>query len=220
MNNLALTKRTVESLRKQNMPVAVHIVDNGSTDGTVDWAREEGILLHAFPFNAGVSAGWNRGLMSLFSDGSIGRVFVINNDVILPPFFMRELISYDQPFVTGIAVDDLEIIKTLGQRQPLQPHPDFSAYMIRREAWDRIGRFDDRMKLYCSDCDYHVRGHKLGVGMWKANVPYYHERSSTMRLAPPEEQAAIHAQANKDRQVFLSIYNTVPGQKDYEAMFK
>lgn len=220
MNNLDLTKRTVESVRKQTIPVQVHIIDNGSLDGTVEWAREEGILMHAFPFNAGVSAGWNRGLMCLFGDSSVDRVFVINNDVILPPFFMRELMSYPEPFVTGIAVDDLEIIKTLGQRMPLQPHPDFSAYMIRRHAWETIGVFDDRMKLYASDTDYHVRGHRKGVGMWKANVPYYHERSSTLRTASDQDRMQIQAQANRDRQVFLSLYNCVPGTKEYEAIFK
>jgi len=219
-NNLNLTKRTVESVQRQNMPTAIHIIDNGSTDGTVEWAQSHNILMHAFPANVGVSGGWNRGLMSLFSDSRISRVFVINNDVVLPPFFMRELISYDAPFVTGIAVDNMEIIKELGARQPLQPNPDFSAFMIRRQAWEKIGIFDYRMKLYCSDTDYHVRGHRLGVGMFKVNVPYYHERSSTINHATPEERSQLHAQANKDREAFHSLYNCLPGSEAYAALFK
>lgn len=219
-NNLELTKRTVDSVSKQNIPTRVHIIDNGSTDGTVEWAKENKILMHAFPSNFGVSAGWNRGLSCLFSDLTCNRVFVINNDVVLPPFFMRELISYPEPFVTGIAVDNLETIKELGARQPLQPHPDFSAYMIRREAWQKIGYFDDRMKLYASDTDYHVRGHRLGVGMWKANIPYYHERSSTLRKASEQDRMAIQTQANQDRAVFRSLYNCVPGEPAYQEMFK
>lgn len=218
-NNLELTKRTVDSVSKQNIPTRIHIIDNGSTDGTVEWAKENKILMHAFPSNFGVSAGWNRGLSCLFSDLKTDRVFVINNDVVLPPFFMRELISYPEPFVTGIAVDDIDIIKELGARQPLQPHPDFSAYMIRREAWNKIGYFDDRMKLYCSDCDYHIRGHRLGVGMWKVNVPYYHERSSTIHRASEQDRIAIQTQANLDRKVLHGLYGCTPGTKEYESLF-
>lgn len=219
-NNLKLTMRTVESIRKQNIPVAVHIIDNGSSDGTVEWAQENGYLMHAFDDNAGVSAGWNRGLSCLFSEPRTSRVFVINNDVVLPPFFMRELLSYDEPFVTGIAVDDIEIIKELGARQPLQPHPDFSAFMIRRDAWEKLGVFDDRMKLYCSDCEYHIRGHRAGVGMWKANIPYLHERSSTMANATPEDRVKLHQQANEDRRMFRELFGCLPGEPAYSSLFE
>jgi len=76
------------------------------------------------------------------------------------------------------------------------------------------------MKLYASDCDFHVRAHRLGVPLYKASVPYYHERSSTLRLASPEERDEINVQANKDRAVFYSLYNCVPGQKEYEELFR
>jgi len=76
------------------------------------------------------------------------------------------------------------------------------------------------MKLYASDCDFHIRAHRMGIPLYKAAVPFYHERSSTLRLAPPEEAAEIQAQANRDREVFRSIYNCLPGTKEYEELFK
>jgi hypothetical protein len=103
---------------------------------------------------------------------------------------------------------------------PLTPNPDFSAYMIRKSAWEAIGPFNPDMKYYCSDCDYHVRGHRIGVPMMKANVPYYHERSSTMNLAPDEEKAAICRQADADRAVFRSKYGCIPGEPAYDELFK
>jgi hypothetical protein len=66
----------------------------------------------------------------------------------------------------------------------------------------------------------HVRAHRLGVDLWKANIPFQHERSSTMRLAPPAERDEIAMQAGKDREVFQSIYGCIPGQPGYENLFK
>jgi GT2 family glycosyltransferase len=140
-------------------------------------------------------------------------VLVVGNDTVLPPWFYRELLSYDVPFVTGVAVDDMRMIETPPtQRMPLTENPDFSAFLIRKECWKQVGPFDERMKLYASDCDFHVRAHRLGVPLYKACVPYYHERSSTLKNAPAGEQQEIHIQANMDRQVFRQIYGCIPGQ--------
>jgi GT2 family glycosyltransferase len=222
-NNLALTKRCVESVRKQDVPVELYVVDNGSTDGTEEWLGERMRGFYTkLGINLGVSWAWNHGLGYLLSPimlASRTHCLVIGNDTVLPPWFYRELLSYDVPFVTGIAVDSMDAIQTPAPRMPLCPSPDFSAFLIRKDCWDKVGPFDERMKLYASDCDYHVRAHRLGVPLWKANVPFYHERSSTLRLAPPGEKAQIQEQANKDREMFRSLYGCLPGTKEYEALF-
>jgi GT2 family glycosyltransferase len=227
-NNLELTKKCVESVRAQDVPVSIHIYDNNSSDGTQAWLDSQpDIINQSSGVDLKVSEGWNFVLEILFAErgqGEIGwgaeHVLVLNNDTIIPPYFYRELLSYDVPFVTGFEVQTLPEIAVCPWRFPLQPHPDFSAFIIKREAWEKIGPFDERMKIYCGDCDYHVRGHRLGVQMSKATVPYYHERSSTMRLAPPEERDAIAKQAGEDRAVFQSIYGCIPGQPGYEVLFK
>jgi hypothetical protein len=73
---------------------------------------------------------------------------------------------------------------------------------------------------YCSDCDMHVRAHRLGIPLWKASVPYNHERSSTMNRSTPEERNKIQSQANRDRAVFESIYHCLPGTDAYNELFK
>ena len=120
--------------------------------------------------------------------------------------------------MTGVAVDKMPTEPA--ERMPLTPNPDFSAFLIHRTAWNKIGEFNEDMRFYASDCDYHVRGHRLRVPMMKANVPYYHESSSTLNLAPTEEQDAIRRQADADRQVFRNIYGCVPGEPTYEDLFK
>ena len=221
-NNLELTKRAIESFFSQRLRnVSLWVHDNASTDGTREWLQMSEINTYFAETNEGVSGPWNRGLRFFFEScrTPYEHVCVINNDVFLPEWFLGELISYDVPFVTGVAVDDMEAIRKPAERMPLSPNPDFSAFLIRREAWEKIGPFNERFYSYSGDQDYHVRGHRLGVGMWKANVPYFHQRSSTLNNASPQEQAVIRAQADADRATFKAIYGVSAGGPEYEKLF-
>jgi len=218
-NNLALTQRCVLSVLNQDIPTNVMVIDNGSSDLTKEWL-ESNPSLHWARFNPqlGVSKGWNFGLAKAFSGGA-EYCLCPGNDTYLPPWSYRELLSYDQPFVTGVAVEDMKQVEEPPLRMALVPHPDFSCFLIRKSAWEAIGPFDEQMKLYSSDQDYHVRGHRRGVGMWKANMPFFHERSSTLRLASPAERAQIDAQANADRAVLKEKWGVPAGGPEYEALF-
>lgn len=222
-NNIELTKRCVESVRAQDIPTAIFISDNASTDGTFEWASETltpGVdKVWHFPVNHGVSFGWNSVLSSLFSlTYGADHCLVIGNDTVLPPWFYSELLSFDAPFVTGFAVESMDELKRPEEHRT-EPHPDFSAFLIRRDCWEKVGQFDERMVSWASDCDYHVRAHQLGVPLVKANVPFYHVKSSTIRLAPTEEQAMFHAQANKDRAQFKEKWGCIPGDALYPTLF-
>jgi GT2 family glycosyltransferase len=220
-NNLELTKRAVASAQRQDIVTRVFVLDNGSTDATREWGIKS--LQQDFNYcetNLGVSKGWNAGLSLLFGFYEAQHVFVVGNDTWLPSSFCRSALSIDLPFVTGVAVDNMAQAEQPATIMPLEPRPDFSAYCISRECWEKVGPFDERFVHYCGDCDMHIRAHRLGVPMFKANIPFFHERSSTIRLASPEERAEIEAQANKDRAVFQSMYGCLPGSKEYEEIFK
>jgi len=219
-NNLALTMRAAKSVMRQPYSM-LYVIDNGSTDGTAE-AKFTGrsMLLTYFEYNAGVSHGWNVGLNALFADSQkVDHVLVINNDVILPPWFYSQLLTYDKPFVSGVSVDKMEQIAEPAPMGELHPHPDFSAFLLRREVWEKVGPFDETMKHYASDNDWHVRAHKAGVPLWKANVPFYHERSSTMLKATPAEAEEIQQQANRDRAVFQQKWGCMPWGEGYDALF-
>jgi GT2 family glycosyltransferase len=214
-NNISLSKNAVWSVAAQDIPTHVYAIDNGSTDGTVEWLTKIGSLLESFPDNHGVSAGWNLGLSTLFASPNCEHVLVINNDVILPQWFYGELLRYQEPFVTGVTVDSMEAIHTLPQREPLQRAPDFSGFLIRREAWEKIGPFDENMKFYASDVDYHVRSYQAGIPLLKANVPFYHERSATLRSSSPEDRQVIENQANADRAYFMKKWGFAVGSHEH-----
>lgn len=222
-NNLELTKKCVESVRGQDIPTRIYIWDNGSTDGTREWLQDQYsddkaiIPLWLNGGNEGVSKGWNEGLEFIFIPDRRNHVLVLNNDAIIPPWFYRRLINYNQPFITGVAVDVMPTEQV--PHCPLTPNPDFSAFLIRRDAWDRIGKFDEGMKIYSSDQDYHIRGWMAGVPMLKANVPYYHVNSQTLKRATPEDRAAIEQQANLDREELRKKWGVSAGGADYQALF-
>ena len=221
-NCLELTKKCVESVWKQDVPTRVYIYDNGSTDDTRDWMDEqlEGKLLciNSSRVNEGVSKGWNEGLVYLFGHMKADSVLVLNNDTQLPVFFLSKLLSYDVPFVTGISVDEPNDHSDCWQ-QPAES-PDFSAFLIRRDCWEAVGPFDESMKMYVQDCDYHVRAHRAGVKLLNAGVPFHHERSSTLRNASPEDRREIQIQADRDREVFKCKYGCMPWEPEYQELFK
>ncbi len=221
-NNLELTKRCVDSVRTQDIPTEILFCDNGSSDGTLQWLFSWTRRVHNFSENLGVSFGWNAGLEWLFNPkfDNASHVLVLNNDTVLPPWFYRELLGYEVPFVTGLAQSEMSEIAAPKQPAPLDPHPDFSAFLIRKAAWAAVGPFDERMKLYASDCDWHVRAHRAGLTLWKANTSYYHERSSTLRLASDEERQEIQKQANEDRAFFRGLYGCIPGDPAYGELFR
>ena len=221
-NNRYLTRRAVASALHQDIPVNLMVVDDGSTDGTSEMLEaisekyNNMMVVHAQ--NRGVSRNWNLGLRCFFSQGA-EHVLVLNNDVILGKSFYRNLLEVEGGLVSGISTSDISEVNR-GPAREFAPHPDFSGYLLRREAWKKLGPFDDRMQFYCSDNDYHVRAHRLGIPFVNSGVPFYHERSSTLKNAPREEHEAMCKQADADRAVFKSIYGCEPWEPAYADLFK
>ena len=219
-DNFEMNKRAIDSIFAQDIPATLVIVDNSVRDDTFNWALEQKIAVYPFRPQLGVSKGWNFGLAALFKDGW-EHVLVPNSDTILPPWFYRELLAREVDFVTGVSVESMEQIAHLpNEPQALVEAPDFSAFLIRREAWQKVGPFDERMKNYYSDNDWHIRAHRAGVPLWNAGLPFYHERSSTLKNAPPREKRDLDLQSVADSEVFYSIYGCYPWQPEYAALFR
>lgn len=228
-NCLEMTKRCVESVFSQDVSAAPFIFDNGSTDGTKEWLRDE--KLWTFDLdrrnwdssqNVGVSEGWNKSLNHLFGIVGLGRcehVLVINNDTVIPPWFYSSLLSYDGPFISGVSVDNMDVIANPEPRKELAPCPDFSAFVLTKECWKKVGPFDESMVLYAQDLDFHIRAHRAGVRLMNAGIPFYHERSSTLRNANPKERRIIEMQADADRLRFFEKYGFHTWSPEYAAQF-
>jgi GT2 family glycosyltransferase len=207
-NSAELLPRCLDSLAGEG-EVELIVVDNGSTDGTVEHLRERwpAVEVVALAENAGFAAGVNRGLERARGE----FVALVNNDIELDPDFLRELeaglardpgaasaaskmLRFDDRTVIDATGDTLRwsgvaLQRGQGERDEGQydrPERVFSACagaaLYRRSAFDAVGMFDEAFFAYLEDVDWGFRAQLAGFGC--AYVPTaiaYHVGSATTR---------------------------------------
>ena len=224
-NAVKLLHRCIVSIQSQDVETKLFVIENGSSDGSGEYLQAMGINRFVSKVNLGVTQGWNIGLNKLFGEGH-SHICVLNQDTALPPYFIRELLAFDVPLVTGYPVETEEEIgpATMGKEEErrnagLTPHPCFSAFLLSRDCWDTVGEFDPAMMNWASDCDYHVRGHRFGVGMWNSMVPFWHHAGTTLRTSTGATKERMTQRANLDRAEFKKKWGCEPGEPAYDDLF-
>lgn len=181
----------LEGLSKQTFQdFSIVLVDNGSTDGSVDRVREKcpaNVKIISFPVNQGFAVAVNEGIRS-----ATGRyVALLNVDTIAEPEWLAELVRVieqcpgdvgalasgmvrmDAPDLVDDAGDILSWYGSASKRghgQSVQEyqHQDevFSvcagAALYRREFFDQVGVFDEKFTSYLEDIDLCLRGRIAG----------------------------------------------------------
>ncbi|MBC7286926.1 MAG: glycosyltransferase family 2 protein [Armatimonadetes bacterium] len=180
-NGLEMLKCAVESLRRgRRVPDQVVIVDNGSSDGTSEWAKSEGLDVVRFPGNRGFAAAVNAGVEA--SRGEL--VFLLNNDIECEPdclavleqaaianewaaSFAPMITQWDSGLVMQVGVGlrpDFFAIP-LGSSQPpgmwRRPAevfgPSGAACLLRRGVLEAVGGFPEEFFAYYEDVDFAAR---------------------------------------------------------------
>jgi N-acetylglucosaminyl-diphospho-decaprenol L-rhamnosyltransferase len=184
------TERCLASLRRQTVPHAVVVADNGSPDGTPERLRETfpEVALVALPENLGFAVACNRGAAA--GEGEI--VVLLNNDVEARPDFLERLVApFSDPAVgsstplllgpdgatidcVGIAVDPTlagfsrlhgRPAADAGEPRPLLAGPLGAGGAYRRSAWEQAGGLDEGVLFYGEDTDLALR---LRAAGWRA----------------------------------------------------
>jgi GT2 family glycosyltransferase len=101
-NSLGLLPRCLGSLRDQGAEIELMVVDNGSSDGSLEYLRREGIPHLSLPRNEGFAKAVNLGAARTESSA----VLVLNADTVL------------EPGCAGALLDALEANPSLGGVQP------------------------------------------------------------------------------------------------------
>ncbi|HEX8085581.1 MAG TPA: glycosyltransferase family 2 protein [Solirubrobacteraceae bacterium] len=171
----------------------VVVVDSGSSDGSAEVARRvlpEARVVDAGG-NVGFAAGCNRGVGAT----SAPLVLLLNPDCVAQPGFLDALraAAADRPgwaaWQALVTLPGGDRVNTAGNvvhflgfgwvggldrpvaEVPREPHEvpfaSGAAMMVRREAWERAGGFDERYFMYGEDLDLSLRlrlaGHGIGV---------------------------------------------------------
>ncbi len=184
------------------------VVDNGSSDDSVLWLRENwpDVEVVALPENVGVTAALNVCLRE--SDTEF--VALLNNDIEMAPDSLGELVAaldahpeagsasaklidfYDRAVIdgagdvyrwTGEATRRGKGARDLGQFD--HPRPIFGACggaaLYRRSALARVGLFDEQLFALCEDVDWSFRAQLLGYSCrYVPSAVVYHMGSVTI----------------------------------------
>ena len=177
---------------KKNPPSISHeivVVDNGSTDGSVDAARKvPGVRAIEMGRNAGFSAANNAGIRA--TNNSL--ILLLNSDTLVPPGALDTLIAaLDRTPGTGVVGPRLvdsdgrpelsfgRMITPLNEWRQKRRTPDWIArqtsreqfvdwvsgacLLVRRADADRAGLLDERFFLYTEDVDFCDSIRRLGL---------------------------------------------------------
>ena len=181
-NGLKFMDECIRSLNAQTYPnFRTLVVDNGSTDGSVEWLKEHQIDTIFLPENTGFSGAVNVGIKA----ADTPYVLLLNNDVRVDEYFVAEMVR---------AIGQSERIFSVSSRMIQMYHPDrlddagdmysllgwayqrgvgrdlthyrrssrvFSACagaaIYRREVFEEIGYFDEMHFAYLEDIDVGYR---------------------------------------------------------------
>jgi GT2 family glycosyltransferase len=207
-NGREVLERLLASLEAQRQrPSELLIVDNGSTDGAPDLARQRGARVIAMGRNAGFAAAVNRGICESGADW----IAVLNSDVELAPDYLATLRGAGAPFATGkiLMADDPQRIDgtfdavcrgavawrvgygradgpMFGERRKIWSVP-WTAALFRRDVFDSVGLLDERFGSYYEDVEFGVRCASHGIsGLYLPEAVAWHRGSATLGRWHPE----------------------------------
>ena len=198
----------LDSLRRQTLqPEEVVVVDDASTDGSVEFLREAypWVLLIARERNEGFTATVNAGIAA--SRGTL--IALLNNDTELHPDWLASLVETlrDTPAAGSAAskmlrFDDRSVLDGAGDSlsRAASPYtrgfgePDDGRYgvrenvfgacagaaLFRRRVFDTVGAFDEDFVAYYDDIDLAFRAQLAGFAcVYVPEAICYHKRGAS-----------------------------------------
>lgn len=214
-------------------------VDNASTDGSIDFINgltkktPIRIKIVRSEKNLGYAAGNNLGVK--YASGKF--LWILNNDVVVTKNSLKELVNfigkdvkvgivqpkvlqYDKPNLIdncGLKFNFLNLSKSIGHglvantfNMPFEiGYASGSAMLIRKEVWDLLNGFDEKMFIYGEDIDFSLRTKILGYKVYcypKAIV--YHMGSATAKKV--EYTKLVYYDTRNRLRVVIKDYKGVP----------
>ncbi len=200
-NHCDLLDPLLSSLHAQTRPFdEILLVDNGSTDGSVEIARRLGARVLSLEQNLGFAAAVNRGIAAVDADW----LAILNNDVTLAPDWLEKLLATSASFATGklLSAADPSLLDgtfdeisraacawRCGAGRPDGPLwsqskqiriAPMTAAIFRRTLFDELGQLDETFGSYLEDVDFGIRCALAGhPGEYIPSAVAWHRGSAT-----------------------------------------
>ena len=212
------TLQCLKSLSNVTTAHQVVIVDNGSTDNSVE------VISKAFPHhhlietkkNLGFAEGNNVGIRYALEKGA-DFLLLLNNDTIVTNDFLKGFLKRDLPIQGGKAhrMDDpltLDVIGAIwshekgamghvGKDAPSQEWKEpvvldyisGAAMFIKREVFEKIGLFDPRFFLNYEEVDFCFRAKNAGfLSVYCPEAVYLHRTSASFIGGKPHREYFVY----------------------------
>ncbi len=210
-NQISYTKQCIESLIKHQIPLEkLIVVDNGSTDGTVDY-------LHSLPLgkcilnkkNLGCGVAWNQGILELQAEWTV----IMNNDVIVSKNWVSNLINvalqhnlkiispaliegeldYDFDLFVEQAATKMKHSLRLGDRHAV-------CLAVHESVWNKIGYFSPVPLLWgYEDTLFFHAANKACIPMAITGASWLHHYGSITQKAIKQERGLSEKEGLGDR---------------------
>ena len=204
------TLTCLESLSEVSTPHQVIVVDNGSTDGSVEAIQQAypSLILIETGENLGYAEGNNVGIRKALEKGA-DRLLILNNDTIVTRDILTHFLKgtaliqggkallMDEPFkidhLGGIWNEAEGIFDLVGAEAPStdwnDPIPlDYVcgvALFVHAEVFKRVGLFDPRFFLFWEEADWCFRAKKLGIESRVCpKAILFHKKSASFKGKP------------------------------------
>jgi GT2 family glycosyltransferase len=213
-NGLEYVPECLESvLRQRYGNTELIVVDNASTDGSLEWLRTRASIgLIELQRNTGFAGGVNAGVRS--SRGEL--IALLNSDAVAEPDWLQNLVAETSDPAIGMVAskilfyDRRDVIDKAGHL--LYPDglnrgrgagetdrgqfdvageslfPDGCAALYRRSMLDDVGLFDEQFFAYGDDADLGMRARWRGwLGRYAPGARVYHRHSSSLGKYSPRK---------------------------------
>ena len=188
-NRKELLLQCLQALSVQTQqPSKILIVDNASTDGTIEtlqqngWLEQSKIQLIALKENTGGAGGFSAGMQSAFEQGA-DYVWMMDDDAVPHPTALEEIMRYvtpehiygslavngeDTAWATTLLAENktVHLKKQVSELAEVQSLP-FLGFLTSKEIYQNIGLPDASYFIAADDVEYCMRaqhaGHKIFI---------------------------------------------------------
>ncbi len=203
-NNLEYTKMCLESIRRYTPePREIIVVDNGSTDGTIEYLEaQEDVKLIKNGLNLGFALGNNLGLREARGE----YIVILNNDTVVTEGWLTRLINSAQSnpqvgivgprsnYVVGVQLvknvpygDNMDAMQEFARQWSLENSGRYEealrvigfCMLVKREVIEKIGGFDPYYEAgNFEDDDFCIRAQRAGFKIRIAHDVFIHHFGS------------------------------------------
>lgn len=197
-NALNYTRECISSVMRNTLsPYSLHLVDNGSGDGTFEYMR--GVVGRSpmrFNSNVGVPRAKNFGAREALADPNAKYICFLDNDTTVPPGWLEEMIAVmrKEPKIgiigpLSMGADGPQFFDAPGAMKNREPEYFFAdaiggfCMLTTTEVARKIGLFDESFGLYgFEDRDFCARAKQAGYEIAIANKVYVHHKGKATLL--------------------------------------